>query len=153
MKGLDANIKNYYNSGSMMFKAIGNGEAALGISTMNDIIDNRDNNNMPLQYINATSGDVIVTDCVAAINKAPHPNAAQKFLDYVGSQDVQVMLANDFNRMPTMAAALAESPEWMQADITTLPADWSVIAENQSAWLDTWQNTIYSQGKTVESSK
>lgn len=153
LKGLDANIKNYYNSGSMMFKAIGNGEAALGISTMNDIIDNRDNNSMPLQYINATSGDVIVTDCVAAINKAPHPNAAQKFLDYVGSQDVQVMLANDFNRMPTMAAALAESPEWMQADITALPADWSVIAENQSTWLDTWQNTIYSQDKTVESSK
>ena len=151
LTGLNANVKNYYNSGSMMFKAIGNGEASVGIATMNDIIDNRDANGMPLQYVNAASGDVIVTDCVAVINDAPHPNAAQAFLAYVGSKDTQAMLANDFNRMPTLDAALAESPEWMRAEVKTLPADWGVIAANQKAWLDEWQNAIYSQDKTVAS--
>ena len=152
LTGLNANVKNYYNSGSMMFKAIGNGEASVGISTMNDIIDNRDNNGMPLAYVNATSGDVIVTDCAAVINDAPHPNAAQAFLEYVGSKDTQVMLANDFNRVPTLDSALAEAPEWMRADVKMLPADWNVIAANQKAWLDEWQNAIYSQDKTVASS-
>ena len=61
------------------------------------------------------------------------------------------MLANDFNRMPTLDAALAESPEWMRAEVKTLPADWGVIAANQKAWLDEWQNAIYSQDKTVAS--
>ncbi len=151
LKGLDANIKNYYNSGSMMFKAIGNGEAAIGISTMNDIIDNRDNNGMPLQYINAESGEVIVCDCVAAINNAPHADAAAKFLEFVGSKDTEAMLANEFNRMPALDSALTDSPDWMKADIKTLPANWSVIAENQTQWLDDWQNTIYSDDKTVAS--
>lgn len=151
LTGLNANIKNYYNSGSMMFKAIGNGEAAIGISTMNDIIDNRDNNGMPLQYVNAASGNVIVCDCVAAINNAPHADAAAKFLEFVGDKKTEVMLANDFNRMPALDAALAEAPAWMQENITALPADWTVIAENQKAWLDTWQNSIYSDDKTVAS--
>ncbi len=39
----------------------------------------------------------------------------------------------------------------MKADIKTLPANWSVIAENQTQWLDDWQNTIYSDDKTVAS--
>lgn len=151
LSGLNANVKNYYNSGSMMFKAVGNGEASIGISTMNDIIDNRDGNGMPLQYVSAASGDVIVTDCAAVIDGAPHPAAAQAFLEYVGSKDTQVMLANDFNRMPTLDAALAEAPEWMRADVRALPADWGVIAANQAAWLDEWQNAIYSQDKTVAS--
>lgn len=152
LTGLNANVRNYYNSGSMMFKAIGNGEASLGIATMNDIIDNRDNNGMPLQYVNAASGDVIVTDCAAVINGAPHPNAAQAFLEFVGSKDVEIMLAEDFNRMPALPSALDEAPEWMRADVKTLPADWSVIAANQTAWLDQWQNAIYSDDKTVAAS-
>ena len=39
----------------------------------------------------------------------------------------------------------------MRAEVKTLPADWGVIAANQKAWLDEWQNAIYSQDKTVAS--
>ncbi len=152
LQGLNANTKNYYNSGSMMFKAIGNGEASIGIGTLNDIMDNKTTNGMPLQEIDAASGNVVVTDCIAELKDCQHPEAAQKFLEFAGSSAEQAKLANDFNRMPTLDSALSESPSWMQAGFKTLPADWSVIAQNQSAWLDTWQNTIYSDDKTVKSS-
>ena len=40
---LDKNIKNYYNSGSVMYSAIGKGEAAISIAVLSDIIDNKEN--------------------------------------------------------------------------------------------------------------
>ena len=152
LSGLDANIKNYYNSGSMMFQAIGTGEASLGIATLNDITDNVKKNNMPLQSINATSGNVIISDCVGALKGCAHPNAAAQFVEFVGSKDVEVMLANDFSRIPSLPAARAEAPEWMQGDLTALPADWDVISENQASWLSLWQDNLYTEDKTVKSS-
>ncbi len=152
LSGLDANIKNYYNSGSMMFQAIGTGEASVGIATLNDITDNVNKNDMPLQSINATSGNVIISDCVGALKGCAHPNAAAAFVEFVGSKDLEVLLANDFNRIPSLPAARAEAPEWMQGDLTALPADWNTIAENQADWLALWQDNLYTQDKTIASS-
>ena len=75
---LDKNIKNYYNSGSVMYSAIGKGEASISIAVLSDIIDNKENNKMPLEIVDAESGSVVITDCVAALKNAPHPNAAAK---------------------------------------------------------------------------
>ena len=84
---LNANTKNYYNSGSMMFQAIGKGEAAISMAVLDNVIDNRDNNKMPLEIIDATSGAITITDCIAAIKDAPHPNAAAEFIEFVGSKE------------------------------------------------------------------
>ena len=65
----------YYNSGSVMYSAIGKGEAAISIAVLSDIIDNKENNKMPLEIVDAESGSVVITDCVAALKNAPHPNA------------------------------------------------------------------------------
>lgn len=151
LTALDANTKNYYNSGSMMFEAIGKGEAAISFGVLNDIIDNRDNNGMPLEVVDATSGSVVITDCIAALKNSPHPNAAQAFLDFAGSAEVQTMLANDFNRMPTLDAALTGSPKWMQNGYKAMPVDWGTISANQSDWLSNWETNICSAGKTVAS--
>lgn len=153
LTGLDANVKNYYNSGSMMFQAIGAGEASVGIATLNDVTDNVTKNAMPLQSIDAASGNVVISDCVAALKDCKHPNAAAAFVEYVGSKDTEVMLANDFNRIPSLPAAKAEAPAWMQGETRALPADWTVISENQADWLALWQDTIYTEDKAVASSK
>lgn len=151
LKALDSNTKNYYNSGSMMFQAIGKGEAAIGIGPLNDIVDNKTNNKMPLQEINAASGNVVITDCIAALKDSPHPNAAQAFLEFAGSKEIQAKLANDFNRMPTQTAALADSPKWMQTKYKAMQVDWSVISSKQSSWLDNWENNICNSSKEVQS--
>lgn len=149
LKALDANTKSYYNSGSMMFEAIGKGEAAIGIGTLNDIMTNKDQNGMPLQEIDAASGNVVITDCIAALKNSPHPNAAQAFLEFAGSAEMQAQLANDFSRMPTLKAALANSPAWMQTGFKAMAVDWTGVAENQGTWLDNWENTICDASKEV----
>ena len=150
LKALNNNTKNYYNSGSLMYSAIGKGEAAISMATLSDIITNRDDNGMPFETIDATSGSVEITDCVAALKNAPHPNAAAAFVEFVGSAKVQTMLANDFNRIPTLDSALADSPKWMQTEYKVMDVNWEEISKNQSAWIEKWETDIIDSNKTVE---
>lgn len=150
LEDLNTNIKNYYNSGSVMYQAVGKKEAAISIAVLSDIIDNKENNNMPLEIVDAKSGSVVITDCVAAIKNAPHPKAAQAFVDFVGSAKVQSMIANDFNRIPTLDSALADSPEWMAKEYKAMDVDWSVIGQNQSKWIEKWETDIIDSNKTVK---
>ncbi|MEG2018343.1 MAG: extracellular solute-binding protein [Clostridium sp.] len=149
LTGLDSNIKNYYNAETMMFQAIGKGEAAIGYAVLSAITQNIEQNNMPLEVIDAESGSVVITDGIAAIKNAPHPNAAKAFVEFAGSAKVQALLANEFNRIPTLKSALSECPEWMQTEYKAMDIDWAVIAANQSEWLQKFDNEICDSSKAV----
>ena len=105
---------------------------------------------MPIEVINPESGSVVITDCVAALKNAPHPNAAAKFVEFVGSAKVEAMIANDFNRIPALDSALADSPAWMQTEYKAMDVDWSTIGKNQSKWIEKWETDIINNNKTVK---
>ncbi len=151
MKNLDTNMKNYYNSETMLFQAIGKKEAAISYATQSSIIDNITKNNMPLEIIDAESGSVIITDGIAAIKNAPHPNAAKAFVEFAGSAEIQAMFANEFNRIPTLNSALKDCPEWMQTEYKAMDVDWSVLSEKQSEWLQKWDSEIRNADKDLKS--
>ena len=148
---LNDNIKNYYNSGSMMFQAIGKGEASISMAVINDVFKNRDNNGMPLEMVIPSSGAIVITDCVAQIENAPHPEAAAAFMEFIGSDACQIANANEFNRMPITDAVLSQCPAWMQTEFSALDVDWTAISENQSAWLDKWTTDYMVEDKQVAS--
>ena len=148
---LNDNIKNYYNSGSMMFEAIGKGEAGISMAVINDVFKNRDQNSMPLEMVVPSSGAIVIPDCVAQIEGAPHANAAAAFMEFIGSDACQVANANDFNRMPITDAVLDQCPEWMSTEFTALDVDWSAISENQTAWLEKWSTDYLDANKEVAS--
>ena len=150
LEGLNANTKNYYNSGSVMYSAIGKGEAAISFAVLSDIIKNKEENGMPIEAIEPESGAIVITDCVAALKNAPHPNAAAKFIEFIGSAKTEAMLANEFNRIPALDSALKDSPEWMQTSYKAMDVDWSVIGKNQSKWIEKWENDIIDSNKTIK---
>ena len=150
---LNDNIKNYYNSGSMMFEAIGKGEASVSMAVINDVFKNRDKNGMPLEMVIPSSGAIVITDCVAQIANAPHPNAAAAFMEFIGSDACQIANANDHNRMPITDAVLDQCPEWMQTQFSALPVDWTQVSENQSAWLEKWTTDYLDSAKEVADAK
>lgn len=149
IESLSANTKNYYNSGSMMFQAIGKDEAGISMAVINDVFTNRDDNEMPIEIVIPESGAVVITDCVAAIKNAPHPNAAKAFMEFIGSEETQLFTANDYNRMPVISSILSECPEWMQTEFSVLDVDWSVISENKSEWLENWETNYIDADKAV----
>ena len=151
LAGLASNTKSYYNSGSMMFKAIGNKEAAIGVSTLNDIQTNKETNGMPLQEVSASEGNVVALDCVAALKGAQHSKAAAAFVEFCGRADIAAKIANEQSRIPTLKSALKDSPSWMQSDIKMLDVDTATVSSKQSEWLDLWNNTAYDADKVIAS--
>ncbi|HKL11157.1 MAG TPA: extracellular solute-binding protein [Clostridia bacterium] len=136
---LDANTKQYYSSGSLMFQAIGRQEAGISFATLNSIIDNKVNNKIPLEVVNAESGSPIITDGIALVKNGKNPNAAKAFIDFAGSAKIQGMLATEFNRMPTNPDAIAMSPQWMgEIEISPMDVDWADLAKKQSEWMQKW---------------
>lgn len=147
LTSFDNNIKNYYSSQTLQFQAVGRKEAAISFATQSAIVDAIGASNMPLKIVDATSGSPVITDGIAAINNAPHPNAAKAFVEFAGSAEMQAKLANEFNRIPTLKAAIANSPEWMQESYKAMNVDWSVISENESDWLQKFDAEIRDASK------
>ncbi len=150
LKALDENTKSYYGSGSLHFQAVGKNEAPVSYGVLSAIIDNKTKNSLPLEIIDAEEGSILLTDCIAAIKNAPHPNAAQAFIDYAGSKEVQVMLAKEFDRMPTLDAAIPEGPEWMHQELKSMPLDWAYIAKQENDWLNLWNTEIRNADKDIK---
>lgn len=149
LKKLDANTKNYYGSGSLHFQAIGKKEAWISYGVLNSIIDSQIKNAMPLQMVHAEEGSIILTDAVAVIHKGPNPRAAAAFLEYAGSPEVQVMLAKQFNRMPTLSRVLDQCPAWMQTPLKIMPVDWENISLHELEWLNLWDTKIRDSSRDI----
>lgn len=143
LKGIDANTKQYFGSGSLLFQAIGRKEVGISFAVISDIVDNRMKNKIPLEIVNATSGSPIITDGIAVIKGAKHPNAAQAFLEFSGGEKIQTLLAEKFNRMPTLPSALAKAPQWMaETRIKPMQVDWGGLAVRQSEWMQKWDAEV-----------
>ena len=149
LKSFDNNIKNYYNSGTMQFQAVGKQEAPISFAVLSAITQNQTKNEMPLEIIDAKSGSIVITDGVAAIKNAPHPKAAAAFVEFAGSEEVGILLANEQNRIPTLKSALSGCPEWMSTDYKMMNVDWKVISEKQNEWIQKFDTDIRDSSKDV----
>jgi len=148
LKAVDANTKRYYGSGSLQFQAVGRKEAAISFAVLNSVIDNKIKNHMPLEVIDATSGSPVITDGIALIKGARHPNAGKAFLEFAGSAKVQALLATRFNRLPTHPEAMANSPAWMaKIHIKVMDVDWGPLSARQSDWMQEWDENVKDSGK------
>ena len=148
LKAMDANTKQYFGSGSLLFQAVGRKEAAVSFMVLNSIVDNRIKNKMPIQEIDATSGSPVITDGIALIHGAKHPNAAKAFVEFAGSAKTQAMLANKFNRLPTNPDALKDSPAWMgKTKFKIMDVDWQDLSKKQSAWMQKWDAEVKDSNK------
>ena len=148
LKGVDANVKRYYGSGSLQFQAVGRREAALSFAVLNAVVDNTLTNHMPLEIIDAKSGSPVITDGIALIKGARHPHAAKAFIEFAGSPKIQALLATTFNRLPTHPDAIAHAPAWMASTpFKVMDVDWGALSATQSRWLQTWDTEVKNSGK------
>ena len=153
LKALDKNTKKYFGNESLLFQAIGRKEAGVSYSVLSSIVENKENG-LPLEIVDAESGSVVITDGVAQIKNCKNPNAAKAFMEYVGSAETQAKIANEFNRVPTLKAALENSPKWMsETTYKAMDVDWSVLAKNQSDWMQKWDSEIKNTAKDVKEDK
>ena len=151
LKAMDGNMKRYYGSGSLLFQAIGRKEAAISFAVLNSIIDNKMNNQMPIEPIGAQSGSPVITDGIALIKGAKNPSAGKAFIEFAGSPKIQSLLAKEFNRLPTHPTAIANAPKWMsEIQFKVMDVDWGALSDKQSEWIQKWDAEIKDTGKDTK---
>lgn len=150
LKQLDANTKNYYSDNESHFKAFAAKEAPIGYGVLSAVIESKIKDQTPFSTVNPKEGSIVLTDCIALVKDAPHPNAAKAFIEFAGSEEVQIMLANEFDRMPTLDKARIEGPAWMHQEIEAMPLDWSYIAKHENEWSKMWEEQIKDKNKSIK---
>jgi len=148
MKAIDKNVKKYVSNSNLMFQDIAKKEASVGFWTLDGITTNIVQNKMPLTIVPPQSGAVVISDGIALIHGAKNKVNAEAFIEFAGSKEVQLRLANEFDRMPTNREAVEEGPEWMKSmDYKVMDVNWKRLVEKQSEWMQYFNDVIVGEGR------
>lgn len=143
LSAFNDNVAAYYADGGTMYNDINSKDGGLSMFVLPYIADGIYNLSYPWAVIPTKSGVINIIDSIAAVKNSPNPEGAQKFMEWVGSKENMVILAQKFNRMPTDPAALAESPQWMK-DFTmvSMDIDWALISQKSGEWVQYFFDNI-----------
>lgn len=149
LRRLDAQTKEYVHNPALLHQKMVRQEGLVTLWELTDILFQRQRGS-PLGYHFPTSGTPVIDDSIALIVGAKHPQAAQDFIDWIGSREAQLLAAEQAFRLPARDDLPAEElPDWARQALEVLvPAevDWELMEAQGSAWMNTWDRTVRGQG-------
>lgn len=150
LRQLDAQTKEYVSNPALLHLKMERQEGLVTCWELTDILFQRKRGS-PLGYVFPKSGSPVIADSVGLIKGARHPEEAKKFLDWVGSREIQVLAAKELFRLPARTDIPPEElPEWAQqamGQLVEAEVDWKLLSANQNSWMTTWDTTVRGQGK------
>src|SRR5690606_936640 len=107
---------------------------------------------MPFGYHFPTSGTVVIDDAIGIVRGTKHRAEAEKFLEFVGSVEMQVYTAANHWRVPARDdLPVDEVPEWVadvQSRMVVAPMDWPLLGEQGAVWMRYWDQRGRGSGGT-----
>lgn len=150
LRKLDAQTKEYVSNPALLHLKMERQEGQITCWELTDILFQR-KRGAPLAYVFPKSGSPVIADSVGLVKGARHPEEAKKFLDWVGSREVQVLAAKELFRLPARQDIPAEElPAWARdatAKLVEAELDWDFLAAHQNEWMQTWDSTVRGRGK------
>ena len=94
---------------------------------------------------------MVIDDAVALVRGAPHPDAARRFIDFVGSAPAVLLASREVFRLPARHDLPADSvPAWVrevEAEMVVAPMDWGLLAREGPAWMAWWDRHVRGSGR------
>ncbi|MBE3571671.1 MAG: extracellular solute-binding protein [Moorella humiferrea] len=148
LKKLDANTKEYTPNPTTLYLKLARQEGVLSLWNMQDILIQKDQKGMPFGYVIPASGAPILVDGVAVIKGAKHPKAAEKFLEFLFEEKMQVELAEKAFQIPAIKINEAQLPQWLKGvNLKALDLNWDVMASKEKEWIEYWDQNIKGKGR------
>lgn len=91
------------SSSSQVYNGVANGEYAVGLSYEDPCVELEAKGEQPVKVVYAVEGTVFPGESVQIIKGAPHMENAQKFVDFVLSEESQKAVAAELNLRPLRA--------------------------------------------------
>jgi iron(III) transport system substrate-binding protein len=130
-----------HKSGAAPAKFVGQGEAAVGIVFSHDIVNEIDNNGMPLELTFPAEGTGYEIGGMGILKGAKHLDAAKKWFDWAISAEGQA-LGPKYHayQAPTVKGVELSHPELLQVKLIEYNFQWA--GENKKAFVDKFTNEI-----------
>jgi iron(III) transport system substrate-binding protein len=152
LRRLDAQTKEYVLNPALMDQKLVRQEGLISLWDLPDILQEQ-RKGSPLGYVFPSSGTAVIEDCIAIIRGVKHPEAAKRFVEWVGSTSAQLMTARDWMRLPARTDLPKDSlPDWVREVGTKMKVadiNWSLLGDKGPEWMTYWDRTVRGRGKTA----
>ncbi|TFG54158.1 MAG: extracellular solute-binding protein [Gemmatimonadales bacterium] len=152
LRRLDANTKTYTLNPAILVEKLTRQEGLVTLWDLQDILINR-SKGAPFGYVFPKSGTVVIEDAIGLVRGARHPNAAKRFIDFVGSKEAQLLTARGVFRVPARHDLPLDSmPDWVsdvERDMVVANVDWGMLAHDGPAWMSYWDQHVRGTGKSA----
>jgi iron(III) transport system substrate-binding protein len=152
LRRLDAQTRSYTLNPAILAEKLARGEGSVTLWDLPDILIWQ-SQGMPFGYTFPRSGTPVIDDAIAIVKGTKHRRAAERFVDYVGSMDAQILTADSAWRLPARTdLPVNRVPGWV-ADVdrrmVTAKMDWAMLAAHGAAWMRYWDTRVRGTGKSV----
>lgn len=150
LRRLDANTREYTFNPTILYTKLERQEGVLTLYNMPDIAMLAERRNAPIAYVIPASGTPLLVDAIAIVRGARHPELAQRFYEFVTSQEAVLTAAREFLRIPARTDIPADSlPDWIRSArdrIRPMPLDAQLMADSLDTWMRYWDSNVRNRG-------
>lgn len=152
LRRLDAQTKAYTLNPAILDARLARAEGLVTLWDLPDILIGR-SKGLPFDYVFPRSGTVVINDAIGLVRGGRHPEAARAFIDYVGSEEGQLLAARGVFRLPARDDLPPDQvPGWVaevEREMMVYPMDWDLLASKGSAWMDYWDRHVRGTGQQL----
>lgn len=155
LRKLDANTKSYAADPTQLYLKIAREEGALTLWDLPDVQMQQSIHGYPFGYVVPESGTPLITDCIAIVKGAKHPEAARQFYEFVTSKKSMTQQASQFYRIPTRSdIAPSELPSWIASlHLKPMKLNYDSLAVHEKAWMMLWDEKVKGSGSSAYQSR
>lgn len=149
LRRLDGQTRTYALNPAILDQKLARGEGVLTLWDLPDVLISR-SKGLPFGYTFPKSGTVVIEDAIGVVRGSTHRLAAQRFIEYVGGVNAQLLTAEQVWRLPARRdLPLDRVPEWV-ADVerrmVVAPMNWALLARDGAGWMRYWDQRIRGTG-------
>lgn len=149
LRRLDRQTRDYPLNPALLHQKMLRQEGVITLWDLPDILVQQHRGN-PFSYVLPSSGTPVIEDAIAIVRGAKQPDAARRFVDFVGSAAFQIQATREAFRLPARRDLPADSlPTWARevlANLVVEDMDWNVLAERGADWMTYWERHIQGTG-------
>lgn len=141
LKQYAAQVSQFTKSGAAPAKFVGQGEAAVGIVFSHDIVNEIDNNKLPLKLTFPAEGTGYEIGAMAILKGAKHMQAAKLWFDWALTPEAQALgPVYKAYQAPTVKGVTLSHPELMEVNLIDYDFQWA--GTNKKAFVEKFTNEI-----------
>ncbi len=141
LKKYAAQVLQFTKSGAAPAKFVGQGEAAVGVVFSHDIVNEIDNNKLPLVLTFPEEGTGYEIGGMGILKGAKHLDAAQKWFDWALTAEAQALGPKyKAYQAPTVGGVELSHPELLEVNLIDYDFQWA--GEHKKEFVDKFSNEI-----------